>query len=279
VERIVTFGSQAPMPGILSLPGPQPVPGIAVIIANAGMLHRVGPYRLHVTLARRLAQLGFLTLRFDLSGIGDADTRTDALAEHDRAVADLRESMDFLAAKHSVERFILAGMCTGAVNAHRAAVEDDRAVGVVCLDGYAYPTPTSRRRRYSLALSHPRKTLRVATQRMRDAAQPADRAEDSESAFGWELPPKETFVRELDILTGRDCRMLYVFSGGAWSYYNYRDQFVDGLPGVELRGCLDLEYYGGADHVYTLTGSRDCLQDRICEWVNAKFGGGSIPTP
>jgi dienelactone hydrolase len=272
VERIVAFGKHASMPGILSLPDGQTVPDVAVIIANAGMLHRVGPYRLHVTLARSLAETGFRTLRLDLSGIGDADTRTDTPSEHDRAMADLRESMDCLTQKHAVERFILAGMCTGAVNAHHAAVSDDRVAGVVCLDGYAYPTPASRRRRCTLALSHPRKTLRVAAQRARDAGPTVEDAADDESAFGWELPPKDTFVRELEVLTKRGCSMLYVFSGGTWSYYNYREQFVDGLPDVDFRGCLELEYFGDADHVYTLTGSRDRLQERICTWVNAKFG-------
>jgi hypothetical protein len=44
-------------------------------MSNAGMLHRVGPYRLHVRLARDLARMGFSSLRVDLADTGDSPLR------------------------------------------------------------------------------------------------------------------------------------------------------------------------------------------------------------
>ena len=43
---------------------------IGVLILNAGLLHHVGPFRLHVLLARLLGERGFTTLRMDQSGKG-----------------------------------------------------------------------------------------------------------------------------------------------------------------------------------------------------------------
>ena len=43
----------------------------AFLLLNAGSVHHVGPNRLYVKIARRLASLGFVALRFDFAGVGD----------------------------------------------------------------------------------------------------------------------------------------------------------------------------------------------------------------
>ena len=65
----------------------------AVIILNAGVLHRVGPHRLHVALARRLAARGLPALRIDLAGVGDSPGRGDGGSFRASAVADTRAAM------------------------------------------------------------------------------------------------------------------------------------------------------------------------------------------
>ena len=47
-----------------------------VVLLNAGIVHRVGPNRMHVLLARALAAAGIPSLRFDMSGIGDSPEPT-----------------------------------------------------------------------------------------------------------------------------------------------------------------------------------------------------------
>ena len=44
---------------------------VCVLMLNAGMLHRVGPYRLYVNLAKQLAHRGFYSSRIDQNGKGD----------------------------------------------------------------------------------------------------------------------------------------------------------------------------------------------------------------
>src|SRR5690606_37848418 len=89
---------------------------------------------------RKLAPAGFLTLRFDVSGVGDSQPRPDCLAEADVPLTDIREAMDFLQSRYGIEEFILLGLCSGAYQAHESAVRDPRVVGTVQLDGYGYRT-------------------------------------------------------------------------------------------------------------------------------------------
>ena len=55
-EEIITFGKTRALVGILHKPvGPAPRADLpAVLLLNAGLLHRVGPNRLYVKIARQL---------------------------------------------------------------------------------------------------------------------------------------------------------------------------------------------------------------------------------
>ena len=96
-ELPVLLGRRKSLVGILT--EPQQAAGArerpAVVILNAGIIHRVGPNRLHVQLARALAQAGVTVLRFDMSGIGDSPNRHDVLSPLEAAMADIREALDW----------------------------------------------------------------------------------------------------------------------------------------------------------------------------------------
>ena len=81
-EEAVIFGENHSLDGIITNPaaaGPiDSSPG--VILLNSGLVHRVGPNRVYVKLARRLAGLGLTVLRFDYSGVGDSPNRRDSIA-------------------------------------------------------------------------------------------------------------------------------------------------------------------------------------------------------
>ena len=124
---------------------------------NAGVIHRVGPSRLYVTLARELAGLGCIAARFDHSGVGDSSVRRDGLPFEESAIAEAREAMDWLQKTRGVDRFVLAGLCSGAVTSFEAAVVDERVVGVAMINpqGFdqspewnAYVLNRGRARRY-----------------------------------------------------------------------------------------------------------------------------------
>ena len=78
MEEPWQFGAGGRLVGILTMPSvpPRNAQELPVFVyLSAGLLHRVGPYRLHVHLARELAQMGFTSLRVDLAGSGDSPRR------------------------------------------------------------------------------------------------------------------------------------------------------------------------------------------------------------
>ena len=69
-DKATRFGSGSSLIGVLSRPSQEhdvtQRPG--VIMLNSGILHRVGACRLYVKTARKLAERGYLCLRFDHAG-------------------------------------------------------------------------------------------------------------------------------------------------------------------------------------------------------------------
>ena len=131
-EEVVTFGCSQSLVGILTNPPLTTLgklsPGI--IILGAGLVHRVGPNRLSVKIARVLGQLGFINLRFDYSGIGDSSVRKDNLPYHKSVILETQEAMDLVHSAKGIQHFILLGICTGATNSFEVARRDPRVRAV-----------------------------------------------------------------------------------------------------------------------------------------------------
>jgi pimeloyl-ACP methyl ester carboxylesterase len=107
---------------------------LGAILLNAGVIHRVGPSRLYVHLARELAAAGCVAARFDHSGIGDSPVRRDGSSFEESSLVEAREAMDALQESRGIERFVLIGLCSGAVTAFDTAGVDDRVIGVVLIN-------------------------------------------------------------------------------------------------------------------------------------------------
>ena len=72
--------------------------------------------------------------------------------DRDTLGRDIREALDFVAAKLGAATFILIGLCSGADLAFRAALADPRIVGAVLIDGLPYHTVRSRFHNYASRL-------------------------------------------------------------------------------------------------------------------------------
>ena len=96
-DQAVMIGARKTLVGIMTQPVDyEPEDRPVFVILNSGIIHRVGHHRMYVTLARALARVGYPVLRFDLSGIGDSESREDGLSMLDAALADVREVVDWL---------------------------------------------------------------------------------------------------------------------------------------------------------------------------------------
>ncbi|MEM9262629.1 MAG: alpha/beta hydrolase, partial [Pseudomonadota bacterium] len=126
-EKILKFGYDKSLLGLLTQPGRDiGASSIGVVLLNAGIVHRIGPHRLNVKLARRLARLGIPTLRFDQSGLGDSPPSRAAVGYEQQAVNDVSSAIDTIMAETASTSVVLVGMCSGADNAYKTALADER---------------------------------------------------------------------------------------------------------------------------------------------------------
>jgi pimeloyl-ACP methyl ester carboxylesterase len=138
-ERPVFFGGERRLFGVLAAPPTDAArPELpAVILLNAGTVHRVGSHRLYVPLGRRVAALGFPVLRVDLSGIGDSPVPgggRENLSYPRDGLDDVRAAMDFLTTATGKARFVLAGLCSGGDIAFQLGFKEPRVAGAIMMN-------------------------------------------------------------------------------------------------------------------------------------------------
>jgi pimeloyl-ACP methyl ester carboxylesterase len=136
-EQAFLFGEHRTLVAVVTEPaanGGLKAPPGGVLFLNAGVIHRVGPSRLYVHLARALAEAGWLSVRLDHSGIGDSPVRRDGQSFDQSAIAEAREVMDALEQSRGLRRFVLIGLCSGAVTSFDAARVDDRVAAIVMIN-------------------------------------------------------------------------------------------------------------------------------------------------
>ena len=272
-ERPIQIGPDGCLAGILTTPIARKAGSAApVIFLNAGVIHRVGPHRLHVNLARRLGAQGVASLRLDLSGIGDSRPVPGALSFRDSAVADIRMAMDWLAAEVRSERFTLFGLCSGADNALATAAVDLRVAGLVLLDPPSYVTSKARLRhalRRASALTTiedvaalPRRAFRRLGGMINGLGKDDER---KAQGGGREFPPQSQYRSQLEALIARGVSILSVYSGALGERYNHPDQLFELFP--DLRGKLEREYFPTSNHMFTEVNAQAALMSRICHWI------------
>lgn len=133
-EEAVQLGEAGSLVGIVTSPPQGNENKPAVILLNPGILHRVGPGRIYVRIARALAARGFTALRFDFSGIGDSTVRLDNCCFEKSSVDETRGAMTFLQTTRGISRFILLGGCSGALVSLATARLDRRVIGAVLMN-------------------------------------------------------------------------------------------------------------------------------------------------
>jgi pimeloyl-ACP methyl ester carboxylesterase len=259
-EQAFRFGRAGHLVGIAGLPSATPA-NIGIIVLNAGLVHRTGPFRLHVAIARRLNACGYPTLRFDLSTLGDSAASDESLPRAQQVRADVADAMDLLGEQAGCTRFVLVGLCSGAENAHLVACSDPRVAGAIFLDGFAYRTPGFLWRHYLPKLASPVRIWRFVRRRLRPSRQVA--APD----FGVAVPPLAQVRVELADMLRRGLKLCFVYSGGTSEYFNHPRQFRECYGAVADHPGAHLEYFGTADHTYILEDDRRQLVDAIERWL------------
>jgi len=255
----------------------------AIVILNSGIIHRVGPNRIFVRLARMLAEAGHLAVRFDLSGIGDSEARSDGLAPLDAALADIREALDSLEAARQVRRVILIGLCSGADHSIIYGGQDPRVVGVVLIDPSVPRTRGYYVRHYRGRMFRWRSWLNFASGRhpfwrmVRKALTPVPPATVDEPHL--EPPPDLQAAQVRKFLENAYARtvaagvdVMAIFTGGREDQHNDPRQLLEAFPGVAFGSRLDLECISSADHTFTAQAERCRLMNLVLDWISRRPG-------
>jgi pimeloyl-ACP methyl ester carboxylesterase len=271
----MSFGSERHLIGTVTIPAAAagraaaPTPGFVII--NAGVIHRVGPHRWHVKLARHMAGLGYPTIRFDPSGQGDSRVPSDAAPFRDQAVRDVREAMDQLTETTGVKRFIVGGICSGAESGFDTALSDSRVVGLWMLDGFAFPTLQTRMRRYllklgSMSAAEMWASCRRKLARIRDARSeklgPAAQNFDSIDA----APQPEAFGESLQTIVDRGVSVYFIYSGSIIHLFNYEAQFRDTFARQPFLDAVRCDYRPDIDHTVTTLDCQRKLLELVAGW-------------
>jgi pimeloyl-ACP methyl ester carboxylesterase len=138
VERPVLFGANTDLFGVFCTPTERN-PNLerpALLFVNSGATHHVGSGRSWVLAARRLAALGFASLRMDVSGLGDSAGRAegcDNLIYVRDSLNDVLAALDWLH-RQGYPRCTVIGLCAGGALALNAALADQRVIGQVIIN-------------------------------------------------------------------------------------------------------------------------------------------------
>lgn len=281
-ETAHRFGSAAALVAVLTEPPERDRSASrpALLMLNSGLIHRVAPQRLYVRLARHAAELGFTSMRFDFSGIGDSSVRVDGLPVEDSGVAETREAMDLVERLSGENRFVLAGLCGGGYFSFRTACEDPRVCGLVLLNvrGHLHDAdPEVDRRLVERAMArHYRRIARAKTYRSKNLRKLLTGRFDARGAIaslwkrrrgGEEEPETGTMGKRLTALLERGVRVLNIYSEGDWSLDYVAVALGEDVAGQLSREGSSFTLLSGTNHVFTPRWSQDRVIEEIGSWL------------
>jgi dienelactone hydrolase len=285
-EKPLMVGPQGSLLGILTPAASAPATSpLCVVLLNAGLIHHVGPHRLHVKLARSIVEHGISAFRMDLSGIGDSPPRHDGMPAAQAVVAEPREAIDALA-RLGYERFVLFGICSGAKHALRAGADDPRVVGLVLVNQEATqddPEAASRASaHYYLAGSarSARAWVNLLTGRVRYkplvSALVRELRRRVQGGASSHAALVAQFRAELEPALRRDCRLLVVLSD--------RHARLVELLGAELEDLrsdprIAMHLVPTADHLFTRLAAERELLELVCGWAASLAPSAAAAAP
>ncbi len=279
-ERIMSYGKRTRLLGILSYAHPASTEAkprsTCVILLNAGVVRKVGPGRLNVELARRIAKSGMDTFRFDFAGVGDSPERTDGKGLAEGVITDVQETMDHLERTLGYQRFVVMGLCSGADNGMRAAEQDDRIVAVAMFDPTIDRTPRWYWEAVKVRLTsfkYLRKTMTLRNRFLRrllglttEAREPGDGAGEQPELYQVTYADRASITQCLNTLMAREVRLFVTFTG-SWDFiYNYESQFLDVYRCVPFANRLNLSFRPQSDHSFLDSQHRNELFDDLTDW-------------
>jgi hypothetical protein len=257
-------------------------PRCVAVLTNSGVIPRSGPHRMNVHLARRFAEMGIPSIRFDMSGLGDSRRSSGTLPVVQQWVADTRSVMDTAQARFGCDRFFMVGFCSGAEVAHLVALEDRRLRAAVLWDLYAYPTLQSNLRTVLYRLR--RAGLKAAVQKLaaralpalRSLGQPAGQVKDRAVEVS-QVPPPEEYARRIQTLVDDGVELMFAYCGGEPEWFNHHGQFRGMFGRYGFVDKVAFNYLEKSDHLITRREAQLSFTDMVVQWLEQRVLVASRP--
>ncbi len=270
-----------------------------VLFSNTAGNYRIGPNRMYVDMARSLAALGFRVVRVDVSGTGDSGIWHDDARNHPYAtqlVNDVSATMAQLASDKRGERFVLAGLCSGAYVAYHAALNDTRVTGIALLNLQTFQwtdemqlevSPLSTRTetdyyarrlldkdawqklvRGEVDLRHAFETFRGRFNDVSRAALARIKAELPQA-----LARRSAVARAFDALCERGVEVLLVFTSRDPGIDNLNDAVGPSIRSLRRRPNFTMVDVEGSDHSFTPLWAQAELEHILVQHLATRFKG------
>lgn len=269
-ESLALFGSSQELVGIVTNPVSVSRERIACLLPNVGLAHRIGPHRLNVRIARKLATKGFVSLRFDLSGIGDSRGSTTGTNFLEQAIVDMRSAMDYLSGEMGIEKFVVFGICSGAANSYQLALADHRVIGVFMFDGFRYPSTQdrladvfARLRQMTMANRASFFATKARSGLARLLGKSSARIDASIDVI---MPPMAEFEHNIEKLLGRGVNVYCGYSASLAIQDRGFGQ-LSAFGKAPFLQRITYEFMPEVDHTATSLHSQSKLMEAVAKWV------------
>jgi uncharacterized protein len=308
-KQPITFinGNGRQLVGILHQPSAgAPKRDAAVVLLSPGIKNRVAPHRLYVKMAERFAGLGYPVFRFDPEGIGDSEGEivetltADVLGsvEFGRFVASTVDALNWLERELHLSKFIVGGLCGGAITGLLAAARDTRITGLLGLgipaissaitvsDPYKYISKgqlQGLKQGYFRNLLSPKRWWRLLTlqsdyrmigkvllstlrsKKKEVTAQPEQAAASPQQS---NLSP--LFVDAIFKMLTSGRAMCLIFSEVDRLYWDFQEKFF----GVYQEKCAayqqlyEVHVVANANHIFSFPEWEAVMMDKACAWLD-----------
>ncbi len=253
------FGEHRHLAGIITAPAG--IPRTICILVNAGLVPKLGPFRLYVDVARRLAREHIATLRFDLGGIGDSRQELKHLPLRERTHVEISSAVDEVQRRFPETRqIVIGGLCSGAEDSFRYAEHDPRITGVLLIDPFSYRTEGHHWR--FLAYRMARRALRSAK-----VFEPVESKPYAHKLIQYKYMEHAESSRILRAMIERKARVHFVYTGGQQSSFNHPEQLQKMFPNIAFQNRVTVDYFPHLDHTQLLEDDRRQVVTAINSWL------------
>ena len=235
-----------------------------VVMLNAGLLNRAEPYRLNVLAARRLAEIGYICVRVDLSGKGDTPAR-EGLSNRESVALDWKYLREALDRQLGPRALVIMGLCSGADNGIKLSAADERIRGLILLDARSPVDAGFRVRRYAAKMLRLGSWLHLPATIIRRLFKTS--ADEPWQQNLRDLPRPDELRQCAQNMVRVDGRMMMVFTSQATNYYNSEGQFVRAMGIVGLNRICREHFWPDVEHLYPVEEHRQRLLGAIERWA------------